>query len=163
MKQYLFNAKVKNTICHRKLLEDSTNVVEPSAKKLAFPKKNEGDSQIVYQITASPYTPYLASMHPSYFYSPYSLTYPFLPTPQPMPYQPYLFLSTSLHPSLLLVSRPINVVNQTFPLATPIDLRKKRRTLDPLPIPYTKVFHSLIEQKLIVLELPPQVPIPPPK
>lgn len=30
-------------------------------------------------------------------------------------------------------------------------------------VPYNEVFHSLMEQKLIVLELPPQVPNSPPK
>lgn len=65
------------------------------------------------------------------------------------------------------ISKPTNVVGvtpsiQTFPQSNPTDLRKER-SIDLVPIPYTEVFCHLIKKKLKALELPPQVPNPPPK
>lgn len=73
----VIKGQVEDVIQHWKLSEDSAKATKLNARKYAFLKKKEKDSQMVGQIVASSYGPYSTLVHSLYLYPLYFLTYPF--------------------------------------------------------------------------------------
>lgn len=148
---------MENATQRGKQSDNSIKIIEPNAKKSSFSKKNEGDSQMVNQIRATPHGSYSTLVHPPHLHPPYILAYPFQPTPYPISYQPQG--STYQSACSLIISKTIGYCYDSWysdiSPGYPLKIQKKKGHFTLSLSPYTEVFYSLMELKLIALELPP--------
>ncbi|KAJ1433211.1 hypothetical protein SESBI_06151 [Sesbania bispinosa] len=132
-------------------------------KKPNFQKK-EGE---VHAVGTGNYPSKTISHHPVQQSSPYSLP-PFYPYPYPS-YPPNFHNPYQGGTSQVGNSAPPQVNNVSFPnqLPTfqnpPYQPRKERVKIDPVPIPYSDLYDTLLQQHLVAPEVPQPVSNPPPK